>query len=78
MYDVTNKLILTRLSMFFFLLSGADHLVTKLTDKITSSCSHKLILAYMPLIMVCLEVRKQNKSSSAVIHNTFSLVIIFL
>eukprot|EP00095_Tigriopus_kingsejongensis_P007429 maker-scaffold443_size169656-snap-gene-0.12 protein:Tk07429 transcript:maker-scaffold443_size169656-snap-gene-0.12-mRNA-1 annotation:"phosphatidylinositol 4-kinase alpha isoform x1" len=35
--------------------SGADNLVTKLTDKINSSNNHKLILAHLPLIMVCIE-----------------------
>ena len=36
--------------------TGADTLVGKLTDKISKSTSHKLILAHMPLIMVCIEV----------------------
>ncbi len=31
-------------------------MVTKLTDKINTTSSHKLILAHMPLIMVCIEV----------------------
>eukprot|EP00094_Tigriopus_californicus_P003842 TCALIF_03698-PA protein Name:"Similar to PI4KA Phosphatidylinositol 4-kinase alpha (Homo sapiens)" AED:0.07 eAED:0.07 QI:1/0.8/0.75/0.93/0.86/0.93/16/174/2161 len=35
--------------------SGADNLVTKLTDKINTSSNHKLILAHLPLIMVCIE-----------------------
>ena len=30
-------------------------MVSKLTDKITGTSSHKLILAHMPLIMVCIE-----------------------
>lgn len=30
-------------------------MLSKLTDRITSNTSHKLILAHMPLIMVCLE-----------------------
>ena len=39
----------------FNFLSGGDNLVSKLTDKITGTSSHKLILAHMPLIMVCIE-----------------------
>ncbi|CAB4064610.1 PI4KA [Lepeophtheirus salmonis] len=34
---------------------GADSLVSKLTDKISTTSSHRLILAHMPLIMVCIE-----------------------
>ena len=41
---------------FFFCLKGGDSLVSKLTDKITGASSHKLILAHLPLIMVCIEV----------------------
>ncbi|QQP57675.1 Uncharacterized protein FKW44_002743, partial [Caligus rogercresseyi] len=33
----------------------ADSLVSKLTDKISTTSSHRLILAHMPLIMVCIE-----------------------
>ena len=40
----------------FFCLKGGDSLVSKLTDKITGASSHKLILAHLPLIMVCIEV----------------------
>ena len=40
----------------FLPFSGGDNLVSKLTDKINTTSSHKLILAHMPLIMVCLEV----------------------
>lgn len=43
-----------------YVFTGADSLITKLTDRITSSSSHKLILAHMPLILVCLEVRETN------------------
>ncbi len=38
----------------FFL--GADSLVTRLTDKINTASSHKLIIAHLPLILVCIEV----------------------
>ena len=38
------------------MISGADTLVGKLTDKLNRPTSHKLILAHMPLIMVCIEV----------------------
>lgn len=36
--------------------SGADSLCGRLTEKINSNHNHKLILAHMPLLMVCLEV----------------------
>ena len=36
--------------------SGADTLLTKLVDKVSGATStHRLIVAHMPLIMVCLE-----------------------
>ena len=41
--------------LFFPYYIGGDSLVSKLTDKITSASSHKLILAHLPLIMVCIE-----------------------
>ena len=36
--------------------SGADSLVGKLTERLNKTTHHKLILAHMPLIMVCIEV----------------------
>lgn len=36
--------------------AGADKLCSRLSEKINSSHNHKLILAHMPLLMVCLEV----------------------
>ena len=44
--------------------SGADSLVTKLTDKISQTSSHKLILAHLPLILVCIEVQIRLNSKS--------------
>lgn len=38
-----------------FLILGADSLCGRLTEKINSNHNHKLILAHMPLLMVCLE-----------------------
>lgn len=35
--------------------SGADSLCGRLTEKINSNHNHKLVLAHMPLLMVCLE-----------------------
>ena len=35
---------------------GADSLVGKLTERLNKTTHHKLILAHMPLIMVCIEV----------------------
>ena len=41
---------------FYFPCLGADTLLTKLVDKIGATSSHgRLIVAHMPLIMVCLE-----------------------
>ncbi|XP_041971459.1 phosphatidylinositol 4-kinase alpha isoform X3 [Aricia agestis] len=37
------------------ILIGADSLCGRLTEKINSNHNHKLILAHMPLLMVCLE-----------------------
>ena len=37
---------------------GADTLVGKLSEKLNRSLNHKLVLAHMPLIMVCIEVRR--------------------
>lgn len=34
---------------------GADSLCSRLTEKINSNDNHKLVLAHMPLLMVCLE-----------------------
>ena len=39
----------------FLTFSGADTLLTKLVDKIGAHTNHRLIVAHMPLIMVCLE-----------------------
>jgi len=41
---------------YFFLFSGADSLCGRLTEKLNSSDGHRLVLAHMPLLMVCLEV----------------------
>lgn len=41
---------------YFFLVSGADSLCGRLTEKLNSSDGHRLVLAHMPLLMVCLEV----------------------
>lgn len=41
------------MNVFFFL--GADSLCGRLTEKINSNHGHKLVLAHMPLLMVCLE-----------------------
>lgn len=41
--------------MSCFLFLGADSLCGRLTEKINSNHNHKLILAHMPLLMVCLE-----------------------
>lgn len=38
------------------MLKGADSLCGRLTEKINSNHNHKLVLAHMPLLMVCLEV----------------------
>ncbi|XP_023247195.1 phosphatidylinositol 4-kinase alpha isoform X2 [Copidosoma floridanum] len=35
--------------------TGADSLCSRLTEKIYSNYSHKLVLAHMPLLMVCLD-----------------------
>lgn len=35
--------------------SGADSLCSRLTEKINSNHGHRLVLAHMPLLMVCLE-----------------------
>ncbi|XP_012288489.1 phosphatidylinositol 4-kinase alpha [Orussus abietinus] len=35
--------------------TGADSLCSRLTEKINSNHGHKLVLAHMPLLMVCLE-----------------------
>ncbi|CAM1325927.1 PI4KA (predicted) [Pycnogonum litorale] len=35
--------------------NGADNLCSRLTEKINSSHGHKLVLAHMPLLLVCLE-----------------------
>lgn len=35
--------------------TGADSLCGRLTEKINSNQNHKLILAHMPLLLVCLE-----------------------
>ena len=43
-------------AMCLCLVSGCDNLITKLTDRISNASSLKLILAHMPLIMVCIEV----------------------
>ena len=36
-------------------ITGADSLCSRLTEKINSNLGHKLVLAHMPLLMVCLE-----------------------
>jgi len=41
---------------YFFHVSGADSLCSRLTEKLNSSDGHRLVLAHMPLLMVCLEV----------------------
>ena len=46
---------LVRSTILFLLHIGADSLVTKLTDRITASSSHRLIVAHLPLILVCIE-----------------------
>lgn len=56
--------------VFWVLFAGADNLVTKLTDKINTSSNHKLILAHLPLIMVCIEVGKVR--SKKVNHHIWS------
>jgi hypothetical protein len=38
------------------LLTGADSLCGRLSEKIKSKHGHRLVLAHMPLLMVCLEV----------------------
>lgn len=40
---------------FFFCNTGADSLCGRLTEKINSNHGHRLVLAHMPLLMVCLE-----------------------
>ena len=58
-YDYFFRMCLSQFKLIrylFFCLKGGDSLVSKLTDKITGASSHKLILAHLPLIMVCIEV----------------------
>lgn len=52
-------LVLFCLAFFSFiciLFLGADSLCGRLNEKLTSTHNHKLVLAHMPLLMVCLEV----------------------
>lgn len=54
-YKILNCLQYQNLVADYIFIVGADSLCSRLTEKITSNHGQRLVLAHMPLLMVCLE-----------------------
>ena len=54
--------------------SGADSLCNRLTEKLTSGHGHRMVLAHMPLLLVCLQVSSVNVFSYTAYMDLFVLL----